>query len=278
MNLDPSSIDWAQTFADLSPLILSWGVKIIGALLLLFIGMSIVGHVAGLVRKAINSQKRIDQTLGNFVASLIRYAGVAIVFIIVLGVFGIEIASLASILAAATLAIGLALQGTLGHLAAGVMLVFFRPFNLGDFVEIGGESGTVHELNLFFAALHTADNVRIIIPNGAIWGQPITNYSANPERRCDIDFGISYESDIETAIKAILDTCAADGRFLDAPAGPWVRVTSLADSAVNLQFRGWVKSADYWEARFAMMRHVKEAFDRSGVDIPYPHTTIVQKT
>ena len=275
--MDFENINWGELWAQVSPLILSWGVKIVSAFILLLIGLQIVGWVAGLIKKQVNKNPRIDNTLGNFFASIVRYVGLVIVFITVLSVFGVQVTSLVAVLGAATLAIGLALQGTLGHLAAGVMLVFFRPFNLGEFVEVGGKSGTVKELNLFFTALHTVDNVRIIIPNGEVWGQPIENYSANPERRCDITFGISYESDIDKAMRVILDVVAADGRFMDTPAEPWVRVVNLGDSSVDLQLRAWLKGSDYWEARFATMKSVKEAFDSAGIDIPYPHRTIVQK-
>ena len=246
------------------------------ALVVLVIGWIATGVISGAVRRRINATPQLDQTLGNFAASAVRWVLLAIVLVAVLGIFGIQATSLVAMLGAATLAIGLALQGTLSDLAAGFMLVLFRPYKLGQFVDIGGTSGTVKDLNLFFTELVTADNVQIIVPNGQAWGAIITNFSAHSTRRVDIVFGIDYGDDIETAKAVILRLAEADERVLPDPA-PWVRVTNLGDSSVDITTRLWCDAADYWELKFAMTQAVKEAFDKEGISIPYPHSVEIKK-
>ena len=257
----------------LTPLLISAGK----ALLVLIVGWIISGWVSGMARRRINKTPQIDPTLGNFVASTIKWIILAIVLVAIMGIFGIEATSLVAILGAASLAVGLALQGTLSDLAAGVMLVIFRPYKLGQFVNIGGTSGTVKDLTLFTTELATGDNVQIIIPNGKAWGTVITNFSANPTRRVDLTFGIDYADDAGKAMAIILRQADADGRVLSDPE-PWVRVTNLGDSSVDLTARVWVAATDYWEVKFALTRAVKEAFDAEGVSIPYPHQVLVQPT
>jgi small conductance mechanosensitive channel len=256
----------------LTPLLISAGK----ALLVLIVGWVIAGWVSGVARRRINKTPQIDPTLGNFVASMIKWIILAIVLVAILGIFGIEATSLVAIMGAASLAVGLALQGTLSDLAAGVMLVIFRPYKLGQFVDIGGTSGTVKDLTLFTTELSTGDNVQIIIPNGKAWGTVITNYSANPTRRVDLTFGIDYGDDIDRAMEIILATARADARVLGNPE-PWVRVTNLGDSSVDITTRLWCAAADYWELKFAMTKAVKEAFDKGGISIPYPHQVEVHK-
>jgi len=198
------------------------------------------------------------------------------VLVAVLGIFGIEATSIVAVLGAASLAIGLALQGTLSDLAAGVMLVVFRPYKLGQFVDIGGTSGTVRDLNLFTTELVTPDNVQIIVPNGQAWGAIITNYSAHDTRRVDLVFGIDYDDDAGKAMEIIERTASADSRVLADPA-PWVRVTNLGDSSVDLTARIWCRAEDYWELKFELTRRVKEAFDAGGISIPYPHSVEIHK-
>ena len=254
------------------PIVLN-GIK---ALAVLVIGWIAAGMVSRTIRNRINATPEIDPTLGNFVASMIRWALIAVVLIAVLGLFGIEATSLVAMMGAATLAIGLALQGTLSDLAAGFMLVLFRPYKLGQFVDIGGTSGTVKDLNLFVTELVTPDNVQIIIPNGQAWGAIITNFSHHDSRRVDMVFGIDYGDDIEAAKAIILRLAAADARVKQDPE-PWVRVTNLGDSSVDLTTRIWCDAAEYWEVKFAMTQAVKEAFDAEGVSIPYPHQVEISK-
>ncbi|GAB5435265.1 mechanosensitive ion channel family protein [Falsiruegeria mediterranea] len=248
----------------------------IKALIVLIVGWIAAGMIGGMVRRRINKTPQIDPTLGNFVASMVKWVILAIVLVAVLGIFGIQATSIVAILGAASLAIGLALQGTLSDLAAGVMLVVFRPYKLGQYVDIGGTAGTVKDLNLFVTELVTPDNVQIIVPNGQAWGSIITNYSAHDTRRVDLVFGIDYGDSADTAMQIIEEVATADERVLSDPA-PWVRVTNLGDSSVDLTARIWCNAADYWELKFQLTKAVKEAFDAKGISIPYPHAVEIQK-
>lgn len=254
------------------PLMISAGK----ALIVLVLGWIAAGSISGVVRNRINRTPQIDPTLGNFAASTVKWVILAIVLVAVLGIFGIQATSIVAILGAASLAIGLALQGTLSDLAAGVMLVVFRPYKLGQFVDIGGTAGTVKDLNLFTTELVTPDNVQIIVPNGQAWGSIITNYSAHDTRRVDLVFGIDYGDSADEAMKIILDVAEADGR-IHADPEPWVRVTNLGDSSVDLTARLWCAAADYWDVKFDLTKAVKEAFDAKGISIPYPHSVEIHK-
>ncbi|WP_293576540.1 mechanosensitive ion channel domain-containing protein [Phaeobacter sp.] len=246
------------------------------AVVVLVVGWIGVGIIGNAVRRRINNTPQIDPTLGNFIASIVRWVLLLIVFIAVLGIFGIQVTSLVAMLGAATLAIGLALQGTLSDLAAGFMLVLFRPYKIGQYVDIGGTSGTVVDLNLFVTELVTPDNVQIIVPNGQAWGAIITNFSAHDTRRVDMVFGIDYGDNADAAKAVILKLAEADERVMSDPA-PWIRVTNLGDSSVDLTLRIWCQAADYWELKFAMTQAVKEAFDAEGISIPYPHSVEIKK-
>lgn len=252
-------------------------MDVIKALVVLVVGWTVAGTVSGIVRRRARAAPQIDETLGNFAASVVKWIILIIVLVAVLGLFGIEATSLVAMLGAATLAIGLALQGTLSDLAAGFMLILFRPYKLGQFVDINGTSGTVKDLNLFVTELSTPDNVQIIIPNGQAWGAIITNYSAHDTRRCDLTFGIDYGDDADVAMGIIIDLAVKDNRIHKDPE-PWVRVTNLGDSSVDLTARLWCDAVDYWDVKFDMTKAVKEAFDQKGVSIPYPHTVEIQKS
>ncbi|SHJ47533.1 small conductance mechanosensitive channel [Shimia gijangensis] len=255
----------------LGPLI----IATIKAFIVLIVGWTVAGVVARTVRRKVNASEEIDNTLGNFAASIVRWVILLMVLIAVLSIFGIEATSLVAMMGAATLAIGLALQGTLSDLAAGFMLILFRPYKLGQYVDIGGTAGTVKDLNLFITELVTPDNVQIIVPNGQAWGAVITNYSAHDTRRVDLTFGIDYGDDANKAMEIILAAAAADGRILSDPE-PWTRVTNLGDSSVDITARLWCKADDYWDLKFTLTKDVKEAFDRDGISIPYPHTVMVK--
>ena len=250
--------------------------NVVKAIVVLVAGWGAAGMISGILRRRINATPRIDKTLGNFVASVVKWVILLMVLIAVLGLFGIEATSLVAVLGAATLAIGLALQGTLSDLAAGVMLVLFRPYKIDQYVDIGGTAGTVADLNLFFTELVTPDNVQIIVPNGQAWGAVITNYSAHDTRRCDLTFGIDYGDDTDKAMD-IIATLAADDPRVHADPEPWVRVTNLGDSSVDLTARLWCDAADYWALKFDMTKAVKEAFDKGGITIPYPHAVEIQR-
>ncbi len=265
-------VDVSQQVSVLLPLLMS----ALKALVVLIVGWTVAGWAGRIARKRVNATPQIDPTVGNFLASIVRWAILLVVLIAVLGIFGIEATSLVAVLGAASLAIGLALQGTLSDLAAGMMLIIFRPYKLGQFVDIGGTAGTVKDINLFVTELATPDNVQIIVPNGQAWGSVITNFSAHDTRRVDLVFGIDYGDDADAAMKIISDLANADARVLKDPES-WVRVTNLGDSSVDITARIWCNAADYWDLKFDMTKSVKEAFDKGGVSIPYPHTVEIQK-
>lgn len=252
-------------------------INAIKALIVLIIGWYLAGALSSLVRKRIVANERIDDTIGGFAASIVRWLVLLVTLIAVLQLFGIEATSLVAVLGAGTLAIGLALQGTLSDIAAGVMLIIFRPYKVGQFVSIGGTSGTVKDLNIFVTELVTGDNVQIIMPNGQAWGAVITNFSAHSKRRLDLTFGIDYGDDIDKAVQIILDTANSDER-VHKDLEPWVRLTNLGDSSVDLGVRLWCDAGDYWELKFHMLKSVKQAFDAGGISIPYPHQVEIQKS
>lgn len=219
--------------------------------------------------------EELDDTLFIFLASLARYAILAVALTFVLARFGIQTTSLIALLGAAGLAIGLALQGTLSNLAAGVMLLGFRPFKMGDFVDVAGHSGTVKAISLFTTELATSDNVQITVPNGDIWASSIVNYSFYDKRRSDLTVGVSYDADLKKAEAVLLKIIKADDRAMSDPA-PFVKVVNLGDSSVDFSMRVWAMKDDYWAMRHAMIREIKVQFDKAGIDIPYPTVTQIQ--
>ena len=261
-----------ETIGGYGPLL----VNAVKAVVVLIVGWIVAGAVGGLVRRRVMANPNIDNTIGNFLASIVKWVILLMVLTAVLGLFGIEATSLVAVLGAATLAIGLALQGTLSDLAAGFMIILFRPYKLEQFVDIGGTAGTVVDINLFVTELVTPDNVQIIVPNGQAWGAVITNYSHHATRRCDFLFGIDYGDDADAAMQIILDLARADARVHQDPE-PWVRVTNLGDSSVDLGVRLWCDAAEYWNLKFEMTKAVKEAFDKGGISIPYPHSVEIKK-
>ena len=219
--------------------------------------------------------EELDDTLFIFLASLARYAILAIALTFVLARFGIQTTSLIALLGAAGLAIGLALQGTLSNLAAGVMLLGFRPFKMGDYVDVAGHSGTVKAISLFTTELATSDNVQVTVPNGDIWASSIVNYSFYDKRRCDLTIGVSYDADLKKAETVLLKIIKADDRAMSDPE-PFVKVTNLGDTSVDFSIRVWATKDDYWDMRHAMIREIKVQFDKAGIDIPYPTVTQIQ--
>lgn len=250
-----------------------YGLRFVGAIAILVIGWTIGGRVGKYVRNACARSKRIDNTLGAFFGSLARYSINVFTLIAVLSQFGIQTASLIAVLGAAGLAIGLSLQGTLGHLASGVLLLLFRPFKIGDYIEVGGHSGTVENLSLFMTELTMPDGVQILIPNGKVWDQAMKNYSHSPTRRFQVNVGISYDDDIDKAIKVAGKVLENDKRVLKDPA-PQIVVSNLGDSSVDIIVRGWANKPDFWDTHFAMHKALKEAMDKAGIEIPYPQRTM----
>ncbi len=258
---------------------LSYGPLVINAfkaLIVLILGWIVAGMVARLVSNKVNANENIDNTIGNFAASLVKWVIRLMVIMAVLSIFGIQATSLVAVMGAATLAIGMALQGTLSDLAAGLMLVVFRPYKQGEYVDVGGTSGTVKEITLFYTELTTPDNVQIIVPNGKAWGEIIRNYSHHKTRRLDLVFGIDYGDDANVAKEVITQIASAEARIYKDPE-PWVRVTNLGDSSVDLTARLWCDNAEYWDLKFTLTQQIKEALEAKGISIPYPHRTIVQR-
>ncbi len=267
--MDANAENLVQTVVTL---VSTWGLQVIGALVVLLVGRVVAGSLRRLTRRALE-RANLEPVLIPFFANFIYYLTLAAVVIAVLSLFGIETTSLIAVLGAAGLAVGLALQGTLSNFAAGVMLLIFRPFKVGDFVEVAGEAGSVQEVGVFSSTLHTPDNVKVTIPNSAVYGQTIKNYTANDTRRNDLVIGISYGDDIARAIETISQVLAADSRVLEDPE-PIVAVAELADSSVNLVVRPWCTGGDYWALRFDLTRKLKEELEAAGCSIPYPQRDV----
>ncbi len=251
----------------------AYGLDVVAAIAILLVGIWAAGKTERVISAALTRTKRVDAMLVSFFANAGRYLVLVVVGVAVLNRFGIETTSLIAVLGAAGLAIGLALQGTLSNVAAGVMLLIFRPFHEGDYVDAGGHSGTVKSLNLFFTVMATPDNVKIIVPNSDIWGSSLRNYSIHPERRVDLVFGIAYDADIDQAMNSIKAVIAGDERIHDDPE-PFIAVTELGDSSVNIVVRVWADNGDYWPVRFDLMKGVKERLDAENISIPFPTRTI----
>ncbi len=249
--------------------VVTYGVKVVGGVLLLAVGWAVAGWAGRLADRLLGRSGRIDTTLRGFLASLVRYLILALVLIAVLNQLGVQTASLIALLGAAGLAVGLAVQGTLANLAAGVMLLIFRPFRAGQYVEVAGRSGTVESLNLFMTELTTPDNVQLLIPNGAVWGATVVNYSHHSRRRLDLAFGISYGDDIDRAMSVIREVIDEDDRALRDPE-PEVMVSELGESAVHLTVRVWTRNENLWPLRWDLTRRIKEAFDAHDITIPFP--------
>lgn len=261
-----------RLFDSTLTLVSSWGLQVLGAIVVLIVGR----WVAGLLRRSVRNgleRARIDPTLVPFLSGIAYYLALAAVVIAVLGLFGIQTTSLVAVLGAAGLAVGLALQGTLANFSSGVMLLIFRPFTKGDFVEVAGVKGSVQQVSIFTTTLSTPDNVRIIVPNSSIYGAIISNYSANDTRRNDLVFGVRYVDDLGDAEEAIRRVLAADSRVLKEPE-PVVAVAELADSSVNFVVRPWCRKDDYWPLRFDLTRRIKEELESSGCSIPFPQRDV----
>jgi len=259
-----------ENLMDMAQVVLPYVVRGVIALLILWVGFKIARWIGRMAQRSVVKAPNVDPTLAKFLGSLVRYAVMAIVVIAAIGQVGVQTASLVAIFGAAGLAIGLALQGTLSNIAAGVMLMLFRPFKNGDYVKIAGEEGVVTDINIFTTELSTVDNIHVIIGNGDVFGTTIQNLTSLGVRRVDNDFGIDYEDDINVAMKIIMETGAAHPKVLSDPATPWAKVVGLGDSSVNIQSRVWCKSEDYWDVMFDLNKSVKEAFDAGGITIPYP--------
>lgn len=249
--------------------------SVFAAILILIAAFIIGGWLKRKIIRIALASEQMDDTLFTFLGNLVRYIVLIFAALIVLNTFGIQTTSMIAAIGAAGLAIGLALQGTLSNLAAGVMIIIFRPIKLGDFVTIAGQSGTVKDITLNTTELASLDNVQIIIPNASVWGSVITNYSVYDTRRAEWTFGVSYGSNLATAEQVIRDTILSDPRALTDPE-PFCQVNNLGDSSVDFLVRVWCKSSDKFSFEADMKRKVKEGLDKAGIDIPFPTQTLIQ--
>lgn len=269
--LQASGVDKDMITPETMELIINYSLRVFSALIILIAGWMIGSSVS----KRITRIEKLDKTLGSFLGGFAKYVILAVAIVTVLGQFGVQTASLLAVLGAAGLAIGLALQGTLSNVAAGMMLLLLRPFNVGDYITYNGNGGTVKALNLFGTELSTPDNVYIFAPNSTIWNATIFNYSKHNTRRYDFSLGISYDDSIDKAFEVIHNVIEKEDRLLkDEDKKPEVMVEAMADSSVNIKVRVWCKSDDYWQMQWDLNKAFKEALDDAGITIPFPSRTI----
>ncbi|HSL18203.1 MAG TPA: mechanosensitive ion channel domain-containing protein [Methylomirabilota bacterium] len=247
-------------------------LQVIAAVVILLVGWIFAGWAMRLTRKAL-TRGNVDPTLVPFTAKLIYYAILAVVVIAALNRLGVATTSVVAIFGVAGLAVGLAMQGTLSNFASGVMLLLFRPFKVGDYVDVGGTAGSVEEVSIFSTTLTSPDNIKITVPNSQIYGTTIFNYTGNDTRRVDMVMGISYGDDIQTAIDTISSIVTAHPLVLADPE-PVIAVAELADSSVNIVVRPWTKTSDYWTVKFELTRSLKEGLEKAGCSIPFPQRDV----
>ena len=250
-----------------------YGVDIAGAIVLLVVGWTVAGWIRRVIRRNLDSVPVLDETLKPLIANLFRYAVLIFVLIAVLNQFGVQTTSIIAVLAATGLAIGLALQGMLANVASGVMLLFLRPFNVGEYVEAGGIAGTVAEIGLFNTEIKTSAGPGLVVPNSKIWDGPITNFSRNPTRRFDIAVGIGYDDDIDGAMALLKGLLTGDDRVLDDPE-PLVVVQELGDSAVIINLRAWTRSGDYGATVWDLNKEIITELQATGYSIPFPQRDV----
>ncbi|BCK07952.1 small-conductance mechanosensitive channel MscS [Vibrio cholerae] len=255
-----------------SDLLIQYGVNVISAILILFIGNLVVKGVAGSVANVLK-KKEMDKAVVDFIHGLVRYTLFIIVLIAALSRIGVQTASVVAVIGAAGLAVGLALQGSLSNFAAGVLIVAFRPFKSGDYVEIGGVAGSVDSIQIFQTVLKSPDNKMVVVPNSAVIGSAITNYSRHETRRVDMVIGVSYKSDLQKTKRVLRETLEKDPRILKDP-DMTIGVLTLADSSINFVVRPWCKTSDYWAVYFDSMQAIKEALDANGIEIPFPQMDV----
>lgn len=256
---------WEQA----SALVVTYSFSLVGAVIVLIVGYILSGVLQRSTYSALGQFRGFDETLRKFFSRIVRYAVLIIVGVTVLAQFGVQTASIIAALGAIGLAIGLALQGTLQNIAAGIMLLVLRPFRVGEFINAGSVMGTVQEIGLFATELKTFDGLFVMAPNSELWNSPVTNFSRNPQRMTEIAIGIGYGDDIALALRTFADLAAADERILADPA-PNCFVSELGDSAVIVAIRYWTRSPDWFQTKLDFTRNAKLAFDEKGISIPYP--------
>lgn len=260
-------------FMDHSATIITVGYKALLGIAILIAGILVGKGVRRAIRKANNRLEKLDETLIPILCTTATYAIYTIAGVFILDIFGVNTASLIALLGATGLAVGFALKDTLSNVAAGLMLLFLRPFRSGDFIEFGSVMGAVREINLFTTELETFDGLYVCSPNSVIWGNNITNFTRNGKRRVDIVVGIDYSDSLDTGLDVLRKIAADESRFLRIPA-PQVMVTSMADSSVNLELRGWTVTDDYWQTLWDLNKRVKEEIELAGLSIPFPQRSV----
>lgn len=271
MPIDPQNalLSIQASLAQLSTLIVSYSFSAVGAIILLVVGYVVAGLAERSIFAGLGHIHGFDQTLRQFFSKIVRYAILVLVVIMVLGQFGVQTASIIAAIGAIGLAIGLALQGTLQNIAAGIMLLALRPFRIGESVEVGPIAGTIEEIGLFATKLRTADGIFILAPNSTLWNQPVRNFSRNGVRRGDITISIGSWNDIDRAQKTLVALAAAEKRIRREPA-PIAFVASLGDTTVSLTLRYWTSASDHFSTNIDMTKRAKQAFDSEGISIPLP--------
>jgi len=254
-------------------IIMTYGPKLIGALITLIVGLWIISILRGVLRKRFEKQN-MEPSLRGFLNSLIGMLLKVMLWIAVIGMMGVQMTSFIAILGAAGLAVGMALSGTLQNFAGGVMILLFKPFKTGDFIDAQGHMGIVNEIQIFNTILKTPDNKTIIIPNGGLSTSSMVNFSTEPKRRVDLTFGIGYGDDVDKAKEVLMKLIEADERIISDPAEPFIAVSELADSSVNLVVRVWAEAANYWGIYFDLTEKVYKTFDKEGLNIPFPQMDV----
>ena len=267
-----TGIDWASLVELIQTNGIEFGKNLLIAIAIFYVGKLVVSLIVRGLRKVMRARE-LDETLQSFLSNLLRMALMVVVIVAAIGQLGIQTASFIAIFGAAGLAVGLALQGSLSNFAAGVLIVLFRPYKVGDFVEAAGISGSVEQVQILTTLLRTPDNKSIIVPNSQIMNSVITNYSANETRRVDLVVGVSYSDDLDKVRKTIEEIVSADDRVLADPAYK-IAVSELADSSVNFIVRPWVKTSDYWPVHFDLTEKIKKRFDEVGISIPFPQQDV----
>ena len=266
--------NWVKDTTWIKEQIVAWGANIAVALLILVIGRWLSKRVANVCQRLMD-RTTLDPILIKFFSDVIYWTLVAVVVLAALDEAGVSVTSFIAVFGAAGLALGLALKDSLSNFASGVMLIVFRPFAIGDFIEAGGQTGVVESLGFFCTTMKTIDNKRIIVPNSTIFGNTIVNMTANPQRRIDLVIGISYGDDIKKAKSLVQIILENDSRILKDPE-PTIGVIELGESSVDLYVRPWVNTADYWNTRCDLLEYIKTTFDENGITIPFPQRDIHQ--
>lgn len=267
-----TGIDWPGLWDTARILAMGFGVKVLIAIVIFFVGRMLARMATRLLRNVMQAHE-VDKILETFVCNLVYTTLLIFVVIAAINQIGVQTTSLIAVMGAAGLAIGLALQGSLANFAAGVLIVMFRPYRVGDYVEAAGIAGTVLQVQILTTVLKTGDNKQIIVPNGQIMSSIITNYSANDTRRVELTIGVSYNDDLDLVRQTIRELVDADERILKEPEC-LIAVAELADSSVNFLIRPWVKSGDFSAVKFGLTEAIKKRFDREGISFPYPQTDV----